>query len=418
MSEIIGVLVVLLLLVCVWNKVKKSRKTFKRLIQKYIAPNMILRNSNVIQYDQFNPMELMQPEIVFYFSGGLDSAYHITQWTPYLKQLPYKVLLVTRSSKVISALKGIDIPIVYIKKMQDLDMIPKSVKVAFYANNSANNTHFIRRLDIEHVLLLHGESDKISSVSNVSRMYDKLFVAGQAAIDRYANAGVEIDKDTFEIIGRPQVDTILTKNIDQDYKTILYAPTWEGYFDDSTYSSLLWAKQIIEKILEYDRTIRIIFRPHPLTGNVNVEYKEKIEEIETLLDISQQHIISGPFGVDQSIVDDFNMSDILLTDISAVLADFLQSEKPCIVSDVANIGVKVMHETNMTTKGSYILNVRSLNIKEILDSIFKQKDPLKEERIQNKKYILGDFEGLASDKFREKIDKIYHHSVDSKMNSK
>jgi hypothetical protein len=377
--------------------VRKFFRKYRKTRKKHFLPR--IQNHNLINIED---LEDMQPEIIFYFSGDLDSAYHITQWIPYLKQTQYKLLIVTRSKKVIGALSTIDVPIIFLKKLKSLDAIPNSVKLAFYANNSANNTHFVRRLSVTHILLLHGESDKVSSISNVSRMYDKLFVAGQAAIDRYAHAGIRMDANSFEIIGRPQADKILTGQ-NNNKKTILYAPTWEGYFEDSSYSSLPWGKELIQMILEYDNAINIIFRAHPLNGTVDPRYREEYDKIITLL-AGEQHTIS--YG-DQSLIEDFNNANILLTDISAVLADFLQSEKPCIVWDRNNIGQKLMYETNMTTRGSYILNSESLNIKEILDKIFKQRDPLKAHRVQNKKYILGDFEGSASDKFKEKIDETY-----------
>src|SRR5699024_12219569 len=43
---------------------------------------------------------------------------------------------------------------------------------------------------LTHVQLNHGESDKGPSFSPVFRSYDKDFVAGQAAIDRFAANGV------------------------------------------------------------------------------------------------------------------------------------------------------------------------------------------------------------------------------------
>jgi hypothetical protein len=42
----------------------------------------------------------------------------------------------------------------------------------------------------------------------VHAIYDLIFTAGQAGIDRYARHGVSIPAEKFRIVGRPQVELI------------------------------------------------------------------------------------------------------------------------------------------------------------------------------------------------------------------
>ena len=83
-----------------------------------------------------------------------------------------------------------------------------SLKVAFYVNNAARNTHFIERRELTHVWLNHGDSEKPACYNPVHAIYDLIFVAGQAGIDRYARHGVHIPAEKFRIVGRPQVEQI------------------------------------------------------------------------------------------------------------------------------------------------------------------------------------------------------------------
>src|SRR5699024_924460 len=57
-------------------------------------------------------------------------------------------------------------------------------KLVLYVNYNPLNTAALRSRSAIHVSLLHGDSDKIVSVSNQVKAYDYSFVAGQAAIDR------------------------------------------------------------------------------------------------------------------------------------------------------------------------------------------------------------------------------------------
>ena len=66
-------------------------------------------------------------------------------------------------------------------------------------------------------------------------------VAGQAAIDRYDQAGVTIPASKFVIVGRPQMSPLQRADrpiAEIDPPTVLFAPTWRGYNAQTTLSSL------------------------------------------------------------------------------------------------------------------------------------------------------------------------------------
>ena len=99
----------------------------------------------------------------------------------------------------------------------------------------------VRFSQLTHIQMLHGDSDKASSYNPVTAMFDKVYVAGQAGIDRYAANGVYIDPAKFEIVGRPQVEKIRVAQgpiADLANQTVMYATTWSGLYTDMQYSSL------------------------------------------------------------------------------------------------------------------------------------------------------------------------------------
>ena len=103
-------------------------------------------------------------------------------------------------------------------------------------------------------------------------IYDLIFAAGQAGIDRYARHGVTIPAEKFRIVGRPQVE-LITSGTRADRRPrrsppCCTRPTWQGPFADSRVYSLPVGRQIVEALLA--RGARVIFRAHPF----NYRYAE------------------------------------------------------------------------------------------------------------------------------------------------
>ena len=99
-------------------------------------------------------------------------------------------------------------------------------------NTSPRNDHMLRFLDLYHIQLNHGDSDKAPSYRRVFRMFDKNFVAGQAAIDRFASQRRQRarrhvrDRRPPPGGGRHVADRPIGRS---RTRHVLYAPTWYGY---------------------------------------------------------------------------------------------------------------------------------------------------------------------------------------------
>ena len=79
-------------------------------------------------------------------------------------------------------------------------------RVALYCNNGMRNFQSLLNGRVLHVHINHGESDKHSMLSNNAKAYDRVFVAGEAAVQRHLTGLMEFDACRLVRIGRPQLD--------------------------------------------------------------------------------------------------------------------------------------------------------------------------------------------------------------------
>lgn len=376
-------------------------------ISKNVSPISFLPLQESVDYNSINNIKEYEPEIIFYFSASNKNfLYHITMWVPYLRKLNRKFYIMVREDIYIKELAALitDIPIVVALKLDEIEkFLPSSVKIALYANNGTKNTHLVRFNNITHIQLLHGDSEKPPSFNPVSKMYDKLFVSGQRAIDRYYENNVDIRKESFVIVGRPQISKI-RKYYDlepsTDFKTVLIAPTWVGFHTDSQFSSLMNISDLVDILLNRNEKIRIILRFHPLTKLTESSILSYIETLKNkLLESEIEHV----FDSKNDIIDDFNNSDFIITDISSVPIDYLYSLKPIIHIDVNNLSKEF--ETNVIykeySKIVYLINEGMDNANIIFDKVLKD-DYLLEKRKAIMKYYHGGSEEL----FYKEINKL------------
>ena len=336
-------------------------------------------------------------EFVVYFGSNVGITYQLGMWLPYFERIGKKFIIVTRSLKMMRAAGRItEAPVINRPTLRSLEeVITPSVGAAFYVNNAGKNTHFIERREIKHVWLNHGDSEKPACFNPVHAIYDVIFAAGQAGIDRYERHGVKIPREKFEIVGRPQVEQIefvepLSSTSDAG-RTVLYAPTWKGAYQDSEVYSLPAGAEIVRQLI--GRGCNVIFRAHPL----NYRYaraKEYITEIQETLEAdtktSDRRHLWGHVAEKEMTTDDcFNASDAMISDVSAVVTDYLQSGKPLSVVSVAKTTEELLNEVP-AAKAAYILEEDLSNLSDVLDGLLVD-DVKASDRDAMRKYYLGDF---------------------------
>ena len=346
-------------------------------------------------------LEGYRPQFVVYFASTVGANYQVGMWLPYFVRIGRPFIIVTRTAPMLSQISrlceelDVTVPLIYRRTLRSIEeIIVDSMTTAFYVNNAARNTHLVERRELTHVWLNHGDSEKPACFNPVHAIYDLIFAAGQAGIDRYARHGVHIPAEKFKIVGRPQVELISpargpVSKIEQP--TVLYAPTWQGPFADSRVYSLPVGRQIVEQLLAHGA--KVIFRAHPF----NYRYpdaQKMIEDIGAVLDadreVSGREHLWGPAAEQEMSVEDcFNASDAMVSDVSAVVSDYLHSGKPFAMVSVGRTPEQLLVDAP-AARAAYVVRDDLSNLVEVCDDLLGA-DPLTSVRNETKIYYLGDF---------------------------
>jgi hypothetical protein len=212
-------------------------------------------------------------------------------------------------------------------------------KVVLYCNNSMRNFQSLLDGRKMHVHINHGESDKQSMASNNAKAYDRVFVAGEAAVQRHAAGLLEFDTGRLVRIGRPQLDLrpapLLTPT---SRRTVLYAPTWEGDAEYNDYTSVdVMGPAIVRAILAVP-DVRLVYKPHPkVTTSLTPSVYDAHQEILRLVAEAAQ--LDPAAGHEQILRGDILAvmpdCDAMVTDVSSVGLDwlYLRTDKPIFLTD-------------------------------------------------------------------------------------
>jgi CDP-glycerol glycerophosphotransferase (TagB/SpsB family) len=346
-------------------------------------------------------LDAYRPQFVVYFASTVGANYQVGMWLPYFVRMGRPFIIVTRTAPMLAQIsklceeQGVTVPLIFRKTLRSIEeIIVDSMAAAFYVNNAARNTHLVERRELTHVWLNHGDSEKPACFNPVHAIYDVIFAAGQAGVDRYARHGVHIPAEKFKIVGRPQVELITPARgpigaIEQP--TVLYAPTWQGPFADSRVYSLPVGRQIVEQLLA--RGARVIFRAHPF----NYRYpdaQKMIEDIGAVLDadreVSGREHLWGPAAEQEwSVEDCFNASDAMVSDVSAVVSDYLHSGKPFAMVSVGRTPEQLLIDAP-AARAAYVVRDDLSNLMDVCSDLLGA-DPLALTREETKIYYLGDF---------------------------
>ena len=341
-------------------------------------------------------VERYDPSFAVYFAAGSASAYQYAMWESHFAQIGRPYVVVVRTAAALDAIAQLtSAPVIHRPDLRSLDDIAvSSITTVFYVNNAVKNTHMVERAGLHHIWLNHGDSEKPACYNPVHAIYDTIFAAGQAAVDRYARHGVMLPDAAFEIVGRPQVAAITPARGpigELSERTVLYAPTWIGPYSDTDVYSLPVGADLVRALLARD--VRIVFRAHPLNYSkpVGAELVEQIQEIlaADAAATGRAHLWGEAAEVDLSVEDCFNLSDAMVCDVSAVVSDYLQSGKPMAIMAMGH-DVDELLEHVPAARATYVIP-RSLDglearLDELLDS-----DPLGPERDEMRRYYLGGF---------------------------
>jgi hypothetical protein len=299
------------------------------------------------------------PQVAVYFSGGRDTTYQLNVWLETIDRIRQPAVIILREALHLRALLPTRTPVVVLPRARDVEAFQlPTIRLALYPTTVNKNNHMIRLRGIRHVFINHGDGDKSVTYSPLHRVYDEIWVAGQAACDRYLTKGEGVRPEQLVTVGRPQLAHIV--RADQEppnavRRTVLYAPTWEGNFDGVDYSSVATMGELVARtMLDPALGVRLLFKAHPATGTRLASAADARRNIERLIEeAGGDHAVIG--SEPDSLYRAFNDADVLIADISSVVADFLASRKPYLVTNVHNIPEAAFQADFPSTAGGAIV---------------------------------------------------------------
>ncbi|MER5441453.1 hypothetical protein [Streptomyces sp. NPDC002790] len=415
-----------------------------------------------------------RPTVGMYFSGGTTSAYQANMWLSTLAAVDGKPLIVLRERFMVNKIDATDVPIICFPKVATMFSLENStLKMLLHPANAAKTSQVLRIPTIKHAFTNHGESDKLSSCNPYAKAYDEVWVAGPAARDRYQLADVGVDDRDVVEVGRPQLAPIELADgpATGAYTTVLYAPTWEGWDGNPGNTSVILAGENIVRQLVDDPKVRLIYKPHPMTGSqvpaageANKRIMAMIEEANTRRSgarpgpeaavelerrfeaLNELTSTKFPKGTDEmermmlqgrpdgdraaavaeateaweeaywasfpewehliitearpAIFTCFNAADVLVSDVSSVVSDWLSSEKPYAVANTSGLSEDDFRTGFPTVRAATVLSPGATEVPELLAVVRGEvEDVHAEGRVALKEHLLGPSDPPSIDRF-------------------
>lgn len=328
-----------------------ATKTMKNLVVTRFKKRNAMRTIQAApSIFEFLPTGTERYQAALYFADSAVNAYQIRQWYEPFRRLSQHVpvVVIVRNPETAVALRTeCPLPIFFGQSISAIESMldTQDIRSVFYVNQNIRNFQMMRFNEPAHIFISHGESEKAYMWSNQLKAYDFVFAAGEAARDRLAKNLSRYDAAARTcLIGRPQIDvqypTPVTMN--PRFKTVLYAPTWEGDRPSMAYGSVSSHGVPMLKDLISSGEFNIIFRPHPRSGMNDAAYKANVDSIrEMFATATASDSPTYLFDESTSWGWQWSSADICVTDISAVAYDWMATGKPMMVTKPANSHAKV-----------------------------------------------------------------------------
>ena len=302
-----------------------------------------MREFGQVEPEGFDLSAVPSADIALYFPDGPPKLYQLTQWLPVFEaQRDLTTIVIVRQIDAYNALRGrTSLRVILVPRYENLMALldRADFRAVVYVNNGWTNFQALSFQRAVHIHVNHGESDKICMVSNQAKAYDKVFVAGEAAIQRHHAALTWFDETHLITVGRPQLDLDVSPALPvTERTTITYAPTWEGEDDANNYSSVdRYGLSIVEAALAQPN-VRVIYKPHPRVpdsddATMRRQHAAIVKAVEAAATREPQ---SGhQVLLDSDMLGVIRSTDVLISDVSSVTLDFLylQPGSPIVLTD-------------------------------------------------------------------------------------
>lgn len=368
---------------------------------------MTSRRKTESAYDLVAAMRSLQScEIAFHLSmADIADPWHVMVWSRHLDASGVSWYVIAREENHHKSLVSMGVKSVFAGSAAHLNVaIGTNVRAVIYANNALKNIEMMNKAPhLTHIQLLHGDSDKPPSFRQVTRCFDEIWVSGGLGKDRYALNDIKVPDYAFRYVGRPQVAdrTIGSRCKEWREKPVIgYMPTWVGGQGDTLLSSCDRAADIIRGIRAASADAMILFKPHPFVdkdpnwprykGEIDAAVRDTgCEWVDALTDATRI----------------YEQSDVLVTDISSTMSDYLWSRRPLVV--IAPHGFnKNMRKSYPSIGGSYLVQSDLSDLQANLDDALSI-DSLADKRNNMREYVYGIDDGRPADaRFIDEIRRV------------
>jgi len=209
--------------------------------------------------------------------------------------------------------------------LRDLSGVVLSTSEDFFQYN---------RQTCKSIFLGHGTGDKKYGDHNASTLekYDYHFISGPKHVEKMREQGLRIPEERFVKIGNLRFDDYLNGKIDRERhldrlgirdrsrQTVLYAPTWK--FGQGTFHQWVYAFA-----REITKRYNLIIRPHFHERR----HLKRLRLWARLNGIKNVYFSNPAAVVACDTMLDFAASDILISDTSSILYEYLVTRKPVVV---------------------------------------------------------------------------------------
>ena len=360
---------------------KRLRRTLRKVLRSRAWKATSQRIRGTRQYTltarEFKESTAPEAKVFAYFGDTKAKLYQLKQWIPVLEELNKTVptaIFLRRPSAIAAVAEATTLPIVFRQSFDDMMTYieENQPRLFLYVNNGRSNFQVLSYAPAVHVHINHGESDKLSMVSNQAKAYDAVFTAGPAALRRHQRALVDFDESKLIEVGRPQLDLDYEPELPpSDKRTIMYAPTWEGENDNNNYTSVdCFGPAIVAAALATPNT-RLVYKPHPRVAGSRDEDMQTghamiLELIEKANAEGGEHLVL----TEGNILAMFDDVDLMVTDISSVGLDFLylKADSPLLLTDRRTDRAKLVDESPIASSVPIIDDSTVNDIQTMIDA--------------------------------------------------
>ncbi|HAJ6269148.1 TPA: CDP-glycerol glycerophosphotransferase family protein [Escherichia coli] len=378
------------------NNQKESEQVSK-LKKKAKEPNVIF-DSNVIEQHKITDNIRFSTEInhLIHIGELIKYSSYVDYWIGEFYCAKVNFALLVRDQKLYqwAISKYPQANIVYAKNASAVEEILNKLphlRAVYYVSNTANLIHTLRYNNYKHIFLGHGNPEKTPSAHKFFRVYDEIWVDGQATIDRFKKASFNTDYMNFVIVGKPSLKYIINsaiKNRNKSYtvKQISYLPTWENLSEENNYSSSHLSPNLLFKMHERFNC-KIFAKYHPLTGSRNKSLAIIEKEInDCLVDCKDMtHIFDRNESIGKVLIN----SDLILCDYFLGVEVCLSTLSPIFMYIPNDVVLNLSKNQIDITRYAYVFSNTEQLISLINKVIFQGDDYLSGTRYKILDYIYG-----------------------------